>query len=193
LTRARPNRADVALGGAQRRVDELAAETAHIEAEATRRAIADTAITKSKIVMELWRIGSANMMDFMTVGPDGDPVTNFKDLTRDQTAALQEIVIDAYVEGHGKEARQIKKVKFKLGDKGAALMNIARLFGWIIEKQERKVVDDLEGLTIEELEAIAEGRDPKALSLNSSGGGGHPGGGSKSEGAVTRCGIRATG
>jgi hypothetical protein len=38
-------------------------------------------------------------------------------------------------------------------------MSIARLFGWIIEKQERKVVDDLDGLSREELEAIADGRE----------------------------------
>ena len=116
-------------------------------------------------------MASANMLDFMVVGPSGDPVTDFSKLTRDQAAALQEITVDDYMDGRGKEAREVRKVKFKLADKGTAIMNIARLFGWIIEKQERKVIDDLDWLSLEELEAIADGREEEFRRSRDAGGG----------------------
>ena len=128
-------------------------EKARIQAEATKIAIERTAITKERVAVELSRIGFANMMDYMRVGPGGDPVLDFSKLTREQAAALIEVTVDDYLDGRGEEAREIRKVKFKLADKRAALMDIAKLFGWIIEKRENKVVDEFESMSIEELEA----------------------------------------
>ena len=35
----------------------------------------------------------------MRIGPDGDPVLDFENLTRDQAAALQEVTVETYMEG----------------------------------------------------------------------------------------------
>ncbi len=90
------------------------------------------------------RIGFANMGDYMRVGPSGDPVLDFSKLTRERAAALTEVTVDDYLEGRGETAREVRKVKFKLGDKRAALMDIAKLFGWIIERRDNKIVDEFE-------------------------------------------------
>ena len=135
------------------RVQELNAEKFRIEAEATERAINRTAITKERVARELAKIGFANMADYMEVGPTGDPVLKFGGLTRDQAAALVEMTVDTYVEGRAADAREVRKVKFKLADKRQALMDIAKLFGWIIDRREQKTVDEFEQMDADEIDA----------------------------------------
>jgi phage terminase small subunit len=139
--------------GIGERVAEILQEREQIDAEGTKLAIERTAITKERVAVELGRIGFANMMDYMRVGPSGDPVLDFSNLTREQAAALTEVTVDDYVDGRGNGRRDVRKVRFKLGDKRAALMDIAKLFGWFIERHENKVVDEFENMSIEEIEA----------------------------------------
>ena len=75
---------------------------------------------------QLTKIGFANIQDYVRIGPDGDPVLDFENLTRDQAAALQEVTVETYMEGRGKNAREVKKVRFKLADKRAALVDLGR-------------------------------------------------------------------
>ena len=114
------------------RVQELRDERASIKAEATKLAIERTAITMERVAVELGRIGFANMGDYMRVDQGGNPIVDFGNLTREQTAAIASLQITD------------KGIKFTLGDKRASLMDIAKLFGWIIEKRETKVVDEFE-------------------------------------------------
>jgi len=74
--------------GIRERVAEILQERERIGAESTKLAIERTAITKERVAIELGRIGFANMMDYMRVGPSGDPVLDFSNLTREQAAAL---------------------------------------------------------------------------------------------------------
>jgi len=92
-------------------------------------------------------------MDYMRLGPTGDPVLDFSNLTREQAAALTEVTVDDYLDGRGKNARDVRKVKFKLGDKRAALMDIAKLFSWVVERRENKIVDEFDSMTTEQVEA----------------------------------------
>ena len=120
-------------------LDRANAARARLHAEATKLAIERSAITMERVAVELGQIGFANMMDYMKIDPrTGDPRLDWSDLTREQAAALTEVTVDDYIEGRGENARDVRKVKFKLGDKRASLMDIAKLFGWIIERRETR-------------------------------------------------------
>jgi phage terminase small subunit len=120
---------------------------ARIRAEATKLAIERSAITMERVAVELGRIGFANMMDYMRVGPSGDPVLDFCNLTRERAAAITALHVS---EKGG--------IRFKLGDKRAALMDIAKLFGWTVDKRETKVVDEFDNMTDEQVAAWLDER-----------------------------------
>ena len=144
--------------GIGERVAEISQERARIRAEATRLAIEHSGITQARGAVELGRIAFANLMDYMRIGPSGDPVLDFSNLTREQASALTEVTVDDYIDGRGENARDVRKVKFKLADKRAALMDIAKLFGWITERRDNKDVDEFDTMTEEQLEAWLDER-----------------------------------
>jgi phage terminase small subunit len=86
-------------------------------------------VTAERIVQELAKIGFANMADYMTVGTDGYPALDWSKLTRDQAAALSSVTVDDFVEGRGEDARAGKRVRFKLHDKRAALVDLGKNLG----------------------------------------------------------------
>jgi hypothetical protein len=90
-------------------------------AELAEQAAQGAVMTAQEALEELTRIARANMQDYMRVGPDGDPVLDYSKLTRDQAAALQEVTVDTHTDGRGDDAREVKRVKFKLADKLRAL------------------------------------------------------------------------
>jgi phage terminase small subunit len=93
---------------------------------ATERALDRYEVTREKVVSELARIGFANMQDYMRAGPDGDPYLDFSKLTPDQAAALAEVTVEDFKGGRGEDARAVRRIKFKLHDKRAALVDLGR-------------------------------------------------------------------
>lgn len=81
------------------------------------------------VLRELAKIGFSDMGNYMKLGADGDPRLDFSELTPDHTAALQEVTVDTYMDGRGEDAREVKRVKFKLADKRAALVDLGKHFG----------------------------------------------------------------
>ena len=78
-------------------------------------------LTQDKIQDELVKVGFANMGDYMRPGPDGDPYLDFSQLTPRQTAALKEVVVEDFKDGRTKDARQVRRIKFRMHDKVGAL------------------------------------------------------------------------
>lgn len=93
-------------------------------------------VNQERIVAELARIGFANMQDYMRAGPDGDPYLDFSDLTRDQAAALAEVTVEDFKDGRGEDARDVRRVKFKLHDKRAALVDLGKHLGMFKDRVE---------------------------------------------------------
>lgn len=85
--------------------------------------------TANQVLAELEHIAFANMQDYMRATVDGNPVLHFSELTRGQAAALREVTVETYMDGGGDDAREVKRVRFKLHDKRAALIDLAKYHG----------------------------------------------------------------
>lgn len=122
------------------RVAELLETRATIEAKATEQAIEKLAITKEAVLGELALLGFSNMLDYVRIGDDGLPYTDFSALTREQAAAIQEVHVEstpAAIGEDGQETRpEVRKVRFKLADKRAALGDLGRHLGLFKERVE---------------------------------------------------------
>lgn len=90
-------------------------------------------ITVQRVLEELALLGFANMQDYMRSGADGDPYLDFSGLTREQAAALAEVTVEDFKEGRGDNARDVRRVKFKLADKLGALEKIGKHLGMFVD------------------------------------------------------------
>jgi phage terminase small subunit len=95
-----------------------------------------TEITQDRVLAELAKIGFANMQNYMRANAGGDPYLDFSAITEDQAAALSEVTVEDYTDGRGEGAREVKRVKFKLCDKRAALVDLGRHLGMFKDKIE---------------------------------------------------------
>ncbi len=93
-------------------------------------------VNQERIVAELARIGFSNMQDYMRSNSEGDPFLDFSNLTRDQAAALAEVTVEDFKDGRGEDARDVRRVKFKLHDKRAALVDLGKHLGMFKERVE---------------------------------------------------------
>lgn len=88
-----------------------------------------TTITQQKVLEELAKIGFANYGDFVEIDADGKTTVDVKKLTKDQLAAISEMQVDTTKDGR-------QRVRVKLHDKRAALMDIGKHLGMFREKIE---------------------------------------------------------
>lgn len=93
-------------------------------------------LTLDDIIQEARKIAFANMQDYLRVGPDGDPVLDWSALSRAQAAALMEVTVEDFTDGRGEDAREVRKVKFKLADKLKALISLGQHLGGFGSKVE---------------------------------------------------------
>ena len=93
-----------------------------------------TEITADRVLRELAKIGFSNMPDYVTVGGNGDPFVDLRALDREQAAAIQEVTVEDFKDGRGADARDVRRIKFKLADKRAALVDIGKHLGMFIER-----------------------------------------------------------
>lgn len=91
-------------------------------------------ITADRVIQELAKLGFSNMMDYMRVGPEGDPVLDFSAITREQAAALTEVTVEDFTDGRGEDSRDVRRVKFKLADKRSALVDLGKHIGMFREQ-----------------------------------------------------------
>lgn len=111
--------------------------------EAARKKCESLDITVHGVLGELSRLAYSNMLDYMRLQGDGTAVLDWSNLTRDQAAAIQEVTIDEYTEGSGESARPVKRIKFKLADKGINLERLGRYLKLFSDKVEHSSVDHI--------------------------------------------------
>jgi len=75
---------------------------------------------------ELKLLAFSNIADFVDYGSDGEVSIAMPDPAdaRDAWAAVQEITVETYMEGRGRDAREVKRTKFKMHSKLAALKQL---------------------------------------------------------------------
>lgn len=93
-------------------------------------------VSREKVVRRLATMAFGNMNDYIAITEEGEPVLDMSGVDRDQMSAISEITSEVYLEGRGDDAVRVKKTKFKLYDARAAAMDLARLQGYVIDKQE---------------------------------------------------------
>src|SRR5579884_2135369 len=129
--------------------------------QAVERAMDRYAVSRERNVAELARMAYANMADYTRRTPEGELVVDFSNADRDALAAVQEVVVEDFVDGRGDDARDVRRVRFKLAAKQGAIERLNRMFGWEIDRQEVKRVDEFSTMSRDELaEYIRTGRKP---------------------------------
>ena len=106
---------------------DLQERVAEMMAERSRRCN----FTSDDLFNELVKVGTANMLDFITIQSDGSSCVDLSNLTRDQAAALSEVSMDV-VRGasDGDEMpREVRKIKIKLHSKLQALVELGKHLG----------------------------------------------------------------
>lgn len=100
------------------------------------KALAPILVTKEMVATEIAKSAFTSMADFLRVSEDGDPILDLSRANANQLAAIQEVTIEDFKDGRGENARDVRKVKFKLYDRNKAGMDLARLLGFYVEKRE---------------------------------------------------------
>lgn len=109
--------------------------------EITGKAAEKAGVTIERVLNELALIGFSNMQDYMRAGANGDPYLDFSNLSREQAAALVEVTVEDFKDGRGEESRDVRRVKFKLADKRAALVDLGKHLGMFKERVEHSGPD----------------------------------------------------
>jgi phage terminase small subunit len=152
------------------RISEISLRRAEIHERAETisitRAVEKQVVSRERIITELARLGFADLRkavkwgtrEIALVTDEEDPnfgevrisssveLINSADLDDDTAAAIIEV----------KTTRD--GVSIKMADKRAALMDLARIMGMVIDRKESGGPGDFDGLTDDELRAIVEGR-----------------------------------
>lgn len=96
-------------------------------------------VTAERILGELAKLGFSNMQDYVSVTSDGSPFVDLSAVDRDKWAAVGEITVDHINKREGDKTRIIERVKFKLADKRAPLVDLGKHLGMFVDRTEGKV------------------------------------------------------
>lgn len=124
----------------------FAARLKFLEGAATEVAVEKSGIEIAAVVNELAKIGFANAKNYLQILPGGEPAVDLSNVTDDQFAALSEVTVEHFVDGRAEpedilepqpqggalqrqRGREVRRVKFKLHNKHAALVSILEHLG----------------------------------------------------------------
>jgi phage terminase small subunit len=102
------------------------------ETQAKRLAAID--MRAENVLSELSAVARGNVLDYMRLGRDGEPIVDFSGLERERAAALSEVCVEDFADGRGQNKRDVRRVKFRMHDKVAALDKLAKHFGLLRER-----------------------------------------------------------
>lgn len=109
----------------------------HIQAAIQKRVGKLTAkadVTVERVLSELAKIGFANLGDYFRISKEGEPIIDLSDITEDQSAALQEIMVEDFKDGRGDDVRDVRRVKIKMLDKSPALDKLGKYLAMFVDR-----------------------------------------------------------
>lgn len=111
----------------------------HQELIARRSAMAENLqnVSDDRIQHEIARVAMADMSDFAPMLGDRSPAEQMQYLTRDQSAAIKEIVVEEFRDGRS-DHRNVRRTRFKLHDKHGPLELLAKIKGMVTERVDHK-------------------------------------------------------
>ncbi len=95
-------------------------------------------VSAERVVVEYARLAFADMRDYMHFAENGDVLLDWSAMPEDATKAIVEITQDVYMEGRGNAQREVKRTRFKLHDKRAALDALAKHLGLFRERSDQE-------------------------------------------------------
>jgi phage terminase small subunit len=105
--------------------------------------LAKLALDADAVLAELTRIARANLLDYMRFDKDGTPIVDLSRLDRETAAPLSEVVVEEFLAARpGRPA--VRRLRFRLHDKLAALDKLARHFGLLRERVSLETSDEPE-------------------------------------------------
>jgi phage terminase small subunit len=122
---------------------EFKARIAALQDAAAARAVELGVMSAQEVLRELSKIGRANVSDYVRVTSEGDPAIDLSKLSRDQAAGLVSVSVEDFTDGRGDDAREVKRVTIRLGDKRGALRDLGQHHKLFTERLE---IDDKKGL-----------------------------------------------
>jgi hypothetical protein len=78
-------------------------------------------VRADRVLEELQVIAYSNLQDYTKIQADGSLVVDFSQVSREQMAAVKECVVEEFMDGRGEDAREVRRIRFKLHDKFPAL------------------------------------------------------------------------
>lgn len=142
-------------------------EVSRVMENIKQQALAAAGVSRAQIIAELKALALANMGDYMRAGDEGQPVLDFSNLTRAQTAALREVTVEEFKDGRS-DKRQVRRIKFKMYDKAQALELLGRAEQMFAEKVDhRHTHEGAIGLLLQEIDEA--GRRRKTIDVTPQG------------------------
>ena len=102
-----------------------------------------------EVLEELTKLGRTNMLDYVRL-EGSEPILDFSNLTREQAAAIAEVTVETRTErgkGEDEDPVEVSKVRFKLADKRAALVDLGKHHDLFVEKHKIEVTGIAEQLS----------------------------------------------
>jgi phage terminase small subunit len=117
--------------------------------------LAELDLDARRVLAELTRIAQANVLDYMRIDGAGEPIVDFRRLDRARASALSEVVVEEVKPAGGAAKREVRRVRFRLHDKLAALDKLAKHFGLYRDRVRLETADGADGAPHHDLRQVA--------------------------------------
>ena len=123
-------------------------------------------VTPERIVSELASIAFSDLGDYFRLEGKNASI-DFSNVPLGATKALESITVDEYVEGRGENAETVRRIRVRLHDKRAALVDLAKTLGMFSDGVNVQVnvneSDQLQEFDVNQLRQLVSGAGAAAI------------------------------